>query len=190
MSSVSFPADVLRAHPVIRTALICELETLSAIDSDASTLFEEAGLHLELSIEHEFAVAERARWLRCLAAGSALLAISATGEPIGFAAAGRLDGEPYLDQLSVRRAFMRRGIGTSLLSAVENMQRDTGADSLWLTTYSHLPWNRPYYERAGFVAVTEHECGREVLQELHYEQRWLPHPHERVVMRKALRSAG
>ena len=188
MSSAAFPRDALRARPMIRTATVADIETLSAVDSDASTLFEDAGLHLDLAPDHELAVAERKRWLRCLAAGSTLLAINGTGQPIGFAAAERLDGEPYLDQLSVCRAYMRRGLGKTLLRAVEQMVSQAGAHSLWLTTYNHLPWNRPYYERAGFVVVPEVECGPQLLRELEFQRRWLPLAQERVVMRKALRS--
>jgi GNAT superfamily N-acetyltransferase len=178
-------------HPdiAIRTASVAEIDTLCAIDLDAATLFERAGLHLELPSDHEFAVAERSRWLRCLAAGTVLLAMDATSEPIGFAAAGVRDDEPFLDQLSVRTKFMRLGIGTVLLNATARMAKDAGGQALWLTTYSHLPWNRPFYERAGFVAVPECECGPEIFRELGYERRWLPSPEERVVMRKDLGSS-
>ena len=47
----------------------------------------------------------------------------------------------------------RANVGTALLDASEQMARASGARSLWLTTYRHLPWNRPFYERAGFEYV-------------------------------------
>ena len=56
----------------------------------------------------------------------------------GFAAVSRLDGEPYLQQLSVRRRFMRQGIGTSLIAQVVRESLTPGHARLWLTTYSHL----------------------------------------------------
>jgi len=46
---------------------------------------------------------------------------------------------------------MRRGVGSALLTAAENSVRAGGARALWLTTYDHLPSNRPFYERAGYV---------------------------------------
>jgi GNAT superfamily N-acetyltransferase len=165
---------------------VAEIETLCEIDADASTLFTEAGLDLDLPVGHEFLVAERSRWSRSLAAGRTLLMIGSTGAALGFAASGLRDGEPYLDQLSVRTHFMRIGLGTALLGATENMARGAGGRALWLTTYRHLPWNRPFYERAGFAVVPEEECGPEMSAELRYERRWLPVPHERVVMRKDL----
>jgi GNAT superfamily N-acetyltransferase len=170
----------------LRTASVAEIDTLCEIDADASTLFVEAGLDLDLPSGHEFLVAERSRWLRSLAAGKTLLIIGSTGMALGFAASGLRDGEPYLDQLSVRTHFMRIGLGTALLGATENMARAAGGRALWLTTYRHLPWNRPFYERAGFNVVSEAECGPEMMAELMYERRWLPVPQERVVMRKTL----
>ena len=36
--------------------------------------------------------------------------------------------------------------------------RRQGGGALWLTTWDHLPYNCPFDERAGFVAVPEAEC--------------------------------
>jgi GNAT superfamily N-acetyltransferase len=170
----------------LRIASVADIDTLCEIDADASTLFAQAGLDLELPAGHEFFEAERNRWLRSLATGKTLLVIGSTGTALGFAASGMRDGEPYLDQLSVRTHFMRIGLGTALLDATEHMARASGGRRLWLTTYRHLPWNRPFYERAGFEIVPDVECGLEMMAELTYERRWLPLPHDRVVMRKDL----
>ena len=171
---------------VLRVARIDELDMLCDIDRDASRLFERAGLGMAASNELEFAAAERRRWLDCLRSGSTLLASARSGEPLGFAALGVLDGEGYLEQLSVRMHAMRWGIGTALVAAVERMAAKVRARALWLTTYGHLPWNRPFYERAGFSVVPAEQWGSEMAQELLSQRRLLPEPHERVVMRKSL----
>ena len=175
-----------RVATTIRVGSLPDIDNLCAIDSDAASLFETAGFDLNLPPDHEFAVAERNRWLGCLAAGTTLLALDADGAAIGFAAAGILDGRPYLDQLSVRTSSTRRGIGSALLRAIEDLTRRNGGRDLWLATYSHLAWNQPFYERAGFVVVPERECGPEMLSELAYQRRWLPCPEQRVIMRKDL----
>jgi len=179
---LSVSAEVAVPGITLRTASVLEIDTLYAIDLDASRLYEQAGLRMEFSSDHEFIVAERARWQQCLSAGTCLLATDTRGEPLGFAATGQLDGEPYLDQLSVRVSAMRRGIGTLLLDAVTEMVSDTGGRTLWLITYSQLRWNRPFYERRGFVAVPEDRCGPEIRHELSYQRRWLPLPQQRLVM--------
>ena len=170
-----------------RVARIDELDIICDIDRDASRLFERAGLVIAPPEELELAAVERSRWLNCLRSGSTLLAANRSGEPVGFAALGMLDGEPYLEQLSVRMHAMRQGIGTALLTAIQGMaEKQAPARSLWLTTWAHLAWNRPFYEKAGFSVVPAEQWGVEMTQQLLFERRLLPEPRERVVMRKAL----
>ncbi len=175
-----------RANFAMRIGSTQDIDTLAGIDLDASMLFERAGLRLDLPNEHELVTAERERWLLCLSAGTVLIAADHSGEDVGFAAIGLRDGEPYLDQLSVRMSSMGRGIGTELLYASMRMAMRGGGQALWLTTYGHLSWNRPYYERHGFVLVAPDQCGEELRSELSFERRLLPSPEERVVMRRAL----
>lgn len=129
---------------------------------------------------------ERTRWLKCLAAGTVLIAVERSGEAVGFAAVGLRDQEPYLDQLSVRVRAMRQRIGTRLLYGAIGLAAAQDYAALWLTTYSHLSWNRPYYERHGFELVSPDQCGEELRHELSFERRLLPRPEQRVVMRKSL----
>jgi GNAT superfamily N-acetyltransferase len=172
----------------LRSGVIDDLNTLGEIDADAGALFEQAGLFLDLPETHEFPMAERRRWQECLAARTTLIAVDYISGPVGFAAVGRKDGDTYLAQLSVRRHFMRRGIGSALLEAAVEIAQALGARALWLTTYNHLPWNRPFYELHDFAVMPEHACGSELLNEHASEKNWLPMPHERVVMRRELRA--
>ena len=173
----------------IRTGLIQDIELLIDIDTDASTLFENAGLRLDAARDLEITLAARDRWMKCLCAGTVIIAIDQSGEAKGFAAVGARDAAPYLDQLSVRTCFMGQGIGTELLYAAMTVAMQAGGRALWLTTYNHLSWNRPYYERHGFVVIPADQCGEQLQAELLFERRLLPDPQHRVVMRKQL-SAG
>jgi GNAT superfamily N-acetyltransferase len=178
------------ADIAIRMGSIRDIDLLKEIDDDASVLFERAGLRLDVVNELEVATAERNRWLRCLGAGTVLIAIHPSGQEVGFAAVGLRDSEPYLDQLSVRCSSMGRGIGTELLNASITLATRAGGRALWLTTYSHLSWNRPFYERHGFVLISPEGCGEELQRELLFERRFLPQPEERVVMRRDLAAAA
>jgi GNAT superfamily N-acetyltransferase len=126
-----------------------------------------------------FLETERSHWAAAAAAGRLYFAISAE-EPIGFAALGFVDGAPYLAQMSVRRAHMRRGVGTALLARAIDYSATYG--ELWLTTYVHLAWNQPYYQRFGFVAVDEQDCGDELQAALRSERQALPSPNNRTAM--------
>lgn len=175
-------------HTSLRVAEADELETLCDIDFDACRLFDEVGLELTPAHGVEFSARERSRWAQCLNSGTVLIASDQSEVPVGFAALGILDGEPHLEQLSVRMSAMRKGIGSALLAAAERVAAKARTRVLWLTTYSHLPWNAPFYQKAGFEAVPVEECGTEMLLELLFQRRLLPEPDKRVVLRKMLRA--
>ena len=142
----------------IRTAVAQDIDLLVDIDNDASTLFEQAGLRLDAARDLEVTLAARDRWQKCIACGTVLMAVDHSGAAKGFAAVGARDGAPYLDQLAVRTCSMRQGVGTDLLYAATAMASRAGGQVLWLTTYNHLSWNRPYYERHGFAVISEHKA--------------------------------
>jgi GNAT superfamily N-acetyltransferase len=166
----------------LRAARPDEIDLLVAIDDDAGRLYMEAGLAIALAADDPFVLLERARWLAAAQRGDVLIAEDGSGTAMGFMASGVVDGQPYLDQLSVRPAFMRRGLGSALLTrAIE-----AAGGELWLTTYAHLPFNRPFYERAGFVPVPEPACGPELREILRIQRAALPLPEERVAMVRRL----
>ncbi|HEX7663387.1 MAG TPA: GNAT family N-acetyltransferase [Polyangiaceae bacterium] len=168
-----------RSKWTFRLARADELATLVAIDDDACTLYVEAGRDVDLPPEIDpFVIAEHARWRESIEHGRVTMAVDADGAPIGFAALGLVDGEPHLQQVSVRRRAMNRGIGRAL---VEHAIR-WGRGTLWLTTYSDLAWNRPLYEKMGFVCVDEADCGPELRRILVEERGALPVPEARVAM--------
>ena len=56
------------------------------------------------------------------------------------------------------------------------------AGELWLTTYDRVPWNRPWYERLGFTAVSDESAGPELREVLRAERDALPAIHARLAM--------
>ena len=172
---------------VARTQSVDALvDELMAIDDEASELFRTAGITLDLPAAHPFVVAERTRWARAAREGQVIVAIGPSRPIVAFAAHGTLDGLAYLDQLAVRPSAMRNGLGQRLTEAVVDDVRSRGARALWLTTYGHLSWNAPFYERLGFARVHESECGPELRATLADQRRVLPRPEERVAMVRAL----
>lgn len=171
----------------IRPANPGELAVAVAIDDEATALYTSAGLDLSLPEDSPFVLAEQATWQRAIELGRLFFAVDPDDHPLAFCALDTCDGHPYLAQLSVRASAMRRGLGRLLLGHAVALARESGADSLWLTTYGHLPWNRPFYESAGFVVVPEPECGPDIREHLDEERRFLPAPDHRVAMRLTLR---
>ena len=165
----------------IRSARPDELATVLAVDEDAGRRYAPAGVVIDLPPHHPFIVGERARWSFSLRSGDVFFAEDAAVGAVGVAVLGHLDGEPYLDQLSVRLEYGRRGVGSLLLQQAVSWASARGS-GLWLNTYGHLPWNRPFYERRGFVLVEE-QAWKPGMQAVVAEQRaTLPFPEQRVVM--------
>jgi GNAT superfamily N-acetyltransferase len=170
----------------LRPALASEIAQLVSIDDDATALYAVHGMTIELGPDHPFVRAERERWLDSSERGRTFLAVAGGGAGLGFAALAEVDGAPYLDQLAVRLSAMRQGIGRRLLARAAEWAREAGGAALWLTTYDHLPFNRPYYERHGYVRVPERECGPGIVHHLAEQRRHLPAPEQRVAMRRPL----
>ena len=164
-----------------------ELHKLVEIDDKASRLYADAGIVIALAKEHPFVVAESLRWAEAIAHGHAQVAVNRQDEPIGFATFGFVDEEPYLDQIAVLPMSMRRGVGASLLAHTISWSQGR---SLWLTTYAHLPWNGPYYERLGFTAINESECGPELCAILQEQRAVLPDPDQRIAMVRRINSTS
>jgi GNAT superfamily N-acetyltransferase len=163
---------------ILRPGRVDELDLLREIDDESVPMFAAVGIDLsQLDLDHPFVRSEFERWRAGLQTGHVQVA-QIEREVVGFSVLGSLDGKPYLEQLAVRAAFMRRGIGSTLLA---HAQRASEGE-LWLTTYAHVPWNAPYYERAGFRVAPEAECGPEIRAVLAEQRAALPFPEQRVAM--------
>lgn len=149
------------------------------VDDAACSIFAEVGITLSLPLDHPFVLADAERWGQSIARGDTFVAVDSHQTLIGFATLDLLDGEPYLDQLSVLPSSMRRGVGRALLRSA--LDWSAGAP-LWLTTYAHVAWNAPFYERHGFVRVPEPEWGPGMARTVAAQRAALPDPEQRIVM--------
>jgi GNAT superfamily N-acetyltransferase len=163
----------------LRLARPEELPAMLAIDDATRSLFATADLYFSQDPNDAFTQAEAEQWGRAIARGLARVALDEAGTVIGFITLALVDGAPYVDQLSVHPTAMRRGIGTRLLRVGIDW---AGARPLWLTTYAHLPWNAPYYERFGFTVVDKSACGPQLRSMIDLQLASLPLPEKRVVM--------
>ncbi len=165
----------------LRPAREEEVAVARAIDDDACTLYPEAGIVLTPEVIAVLDPREIQQWREAARRGRLLFACAPDGEPVGFVALGIVDGKPYVEQVSVRRAWMRRGVGRALLTRA--MRWSVRDGELWLATWRHVAWNGPFYARLGFVEVPEARWGPAQKDIVDFERRVLPAPEARVVMR-------
>jgi ribosomal protein S18 acetylase RimI-like enzyme len=83
-------------------------------------------------------------------------------EPLAYALLDTVDGRTHVEQVSVHPRGAGRGLGRVLVGAAVDRARARGEDGVTLTTFADVPWNRPYYERLGFVVLPEAVQGPEL----------------------------
>ncbi|SDG29352.1 N-acetylglutamate synthase, GNAT family [Sinosporangium album] len=72
------------------------------------------------------------------------------GHPVAYLLADIVDGNAHIEQVSVHPAHAGRRLGHALLEHAAHWARSRGHRALTLTTFTHVPWNGPYYQRRGF----------------------------------------
>lgn len=76
---------------------------------------------------------------------------------MGFVALRRLDKAIFVAKISVSKDDQRKGVGTALLEHVDAEVKRRGGDVVSLTTFRDVPWNGKWYERTGFVELSDQE---------------------------------
>lgn len=169
------------ARYTIRPALPADIEPMRALERRAAQKFR--------SIGYDFCADGPIRDIeehqRVIAAGVTFVAESA-GALAGFAMIEPLDGEAHLVEIDVDPDHQGRGLARRLIAAGEDWTRAKGFDAMTLTTYRDVAWNKPYYERLGFV-VYEPGPDRQGLREtIEREAAWGFAAAPRVAMRKRI----
>ena len=85
--------------------------------------------------------------------GGEYLVAWADGEPVGHARVDWREDPPELQDVLVAESHRRRGIGSALTTAAEELARERGHSRLALTVSAKSPEVRALYERLGFRAT-------------------------------------
>jgi GNAT superfamily N-acetyltransferase len=148
----------------LRPAVAGDVEAMRDVEVDAGNRFRgfPAELGLDEIADDEPPAAEVL--LGHVDSGSAWVVTDPTAGDavVGYAVASMMDDDAHLDQVSVRGAYERRGVGSALIETVVAWATELGFDSITLTTFRDIEFNGPYYERRGFRALAPHECGPEL----------------------------
>ena len=113
-------------------------------------------------------------------------ALTSDGTPVGFAIVRMEDGLAYVQEVDVHPDHGRRGIGTSLIQEVCAWAKSQGIEAVTLTTFRHLPWNAPFYERLGFRPLGQEELTPGLATALADEAAMGLDPAKRMAMLKRL----
>ncbi|MCK9782995.1 MULTISPECIES: GNAT family N-acetyltransferase [Enterobacterales] len=138
----------------IRQTQIDDATKLPAIELSAGQLFStledlrwisESGVQ---SVEKHVAfIRQQGHWV----------AVNRDNEPVGFIMTTSLPESLFIHELSVSLDWQNRGIGKLLIQKVKDEAKLHKFDAITLTTFRHVPWNAPYYQRLGFSILPESE---------------------------------
>ncbi|RPE75831.1 GNAT family N-acetyltransferase [Vulcaniibacterium tengchongense] len=120
------------------------------------------------------------------AAHGRLWVADCAGRALGYALYAPLDGAAHLAQMDVDPGYGRRGIGRALLEQVCVRAAEEGFDRITLITLRDVPWNAPFYARAGFAPLAPGECTPGLRAAFEQERRLGFPMHLRVAMQRPL----
>ena len=135
----------------LRLARPEDAEHFSEVEEDAARLFADEPSLAGIAIPPPRSAAD----YRAMIAQRQSLSVTFDGDVIGFAAARPAGRELHLHELSLARAFQRRGIGSTLLRALKIDAANAGFAAITLHTFRDIAWNAPFYGRHGFIVVED-----------------------------------
>ncbi len=116
--------------------------------------------------------------------GLLIVAIENGATPVGFAAAEVMERHLHILEMDVLPRVQRQGIGSLLLDKVTELAILHNLQWVSLTTFSHLPWNAPWYEKKGFRKLETDSLPGFLANILLAEKEMGLNPNNRVAMRK------
>lgn len=151
----------------VRMGRPTDASLLPAVERAAAEIFRQLP-QLAFLADDEPAVSETEH-LACIKAGTCWVAVDNDDQPIGFLSAESQGRDLHILEVSVKPVAQGQGVGRALIAAACHFASEHTYQRITLTTFLHVPWNRPFYEKLGFRLVerSESECR---LQSLVHEE--------------------
>ncbi|ESA32251.1 acetyltransferase domain protein [Leptolyngbya sp. Heron Island J] len=90
---------------------------------------------------------------------------------VGFIVVDRLPDGYFIIELDVLPTYGRRGIGSALIRQVLQSAWVQGLTTVTLTTFRHVPWTMPFYQRLGFEIVVPEDYTPNIRTIVDHEER-------------------
>lgn len=140
---------------------------LNDIELAAAALFSENSLIPEHILSEKLPVDTL---LTAKEQGMLWVAVDAADSPVGYTLLQVIDNILLLAQIDVRPDHGQKGLGTALIINVLEQVQKYGFSELYLTTFSEVKWNAPFYKKLGFTVLKDYELPAvivNILQEEH-----------------------
>ncbi len=91
--------------------------------------------------------------LASIAQATCWVAVDGHGRAVGFLTAQRYGRDLHIQEMSVMLAAQGQGLGRRLLMVACDHAQAAGLLRVTLTTFVAVPWNAPFYAKAGFCII-------------------------------------
>lgn len=139
-------------------AQIEHLPYLQTIESAAAQLFSSVDLPDEMRSQ----TTEYATLLAAQKANLLWVCLDSKQKPIGFLLASIIDGNFHIKEMDVHPSHSRQGIGQAFIKHALSIALQRNFLCMTLTTFSHIPWNAPFYLKNGFSQMEQEMIGNEL----------------------------
>jgi GNAT superfamily N-acetyltransferase len=140
---------------VIREARPDDAPELRMIEIAAGEQFRDIGL--PNVADHE--PPSKAAYVRFATTGRSWVASDDAGRLVGYVLVDDVDGNAYIEQVSVRPDHQGSGVGRALIDRVAAWAAATGRPAMTLLTFKDVPWNAPLYRHLEFRMLSDAEIG-------------------------------
>ena len=137
----------MKAHT--RQATTRDISALAEIEIAAALAFDD----IDLSPDRKLRALDEDELRRSIEEELTWVATTTDAAIVGFLAATRIEGVLHILEMDVLPEHQGNGIGSMLIEIAVDAAQNLRCQGLSLTTFSHVPWNRPFYERRGFTEV-------------------------------------
>ena len=128
--------------------------------------------------------------LKFIGYGTSWVTVSETGRPVGFLCGEVCGCDLHIWELAVQSDHQRSGRGLALIVTAIDWASEHGLAGVTLTTFRDVPWNEPFYKRAGFQTLGDDQVGSRLRDILLGEiERGLP-GEQRCAMRYDIPAVG
>jgi GNAT superfamily N-acetyltransferase len=172
------------SRPIVRPAVGDDLPILRQIEWASGQRFREYGLD-HVADDEPVSVEVLSRYA---SQGRAWVAVDHADQPIGFVVVDMVDGLGHIEQVSVAPDWQGQGLGRALIEQAKAWAVSRDVPALTLTTFEHIPWNRPLYEHLGFRVLSPDQITPGVQARRDAETEHGLDPELRVVMRLDLQN--
>lgn len=143
----------------LRNTTLKDIPVIQALEAAAAQRFLSFP---ELAVLAHSEVTESQVHQQSISQELAWLVEDATGRILGFCYAQVLADSLYLAEISTHPDARGMGVGRMLVKHTRQMAAQRGLSGVTLTTYRDVPWNAPWYQRQGFIALEPSLLGSEL----------------------------